>query len=105
MKKLFVSRYADAAKRGVNEILHLPLWQRLLHRKARRTLAVVGAGMFLMVGGSAIASSRHELSELVPVHHLLFDTAGYFLHAFGAVPILRYIEPLWLLLGGVMEEV
>lgn len=92
-------------REGVKSILHLPLVERLTHHKARRPLAVVGMGIALMVTGSGIAAHRMELSELIPIHHLLFDTLGYFLHACGAVPALRYVEPVWSLLMGIEEVV
>ncbi len=88
-------------KKDVKSIGHLPLIDRVFHHKSRRTLVVMGIGTVLMVIGSCIASYRHELSEVIPVtHHLLWDVFGYFIHACGAVPALRYVDPMWTLLMG-----
>lgn len=93
-------------KADVLSIAHLPVIDRIIHAKARRTVLVVASGVILMVVGSFIASHRHELSEMFPVvNHLLFDVFGYFIHACGALPALRYVEPLWTLLMGAEPEI
>lgn len=93
-----------SARREIRAIGNLPFVQRVTHHKARRTVGVVGIGVSMMVGGTVIASHRHELAHHVPfMSHYLFDTIGYFIHAAGALPALRYIEPFWLLMFG--EEV
>ena len=102
--RLFDSPTVRRVKADVQTILHLPLVERLLHSKARRPLGVLALGIVLMVLGSMIAAHRHELAEWIPIHHLLFDTGGYFLHAVGAVPALRYVEPVWAILAGAAAE-
>lgn len=85
---------------AVREVLHLPLIKRLVHRRTRRIVVVMVAGAVLMTFGSAIAAHRNEIAEVVPVHHLIFDVIGYFIHACGALPALKYIEPFVTLLLG-----
>ncbi len=87
-------------KSEIDCILHLPFIERITHKKARRVLIVMAVGAFLMLLGSLIANYRADISEIIPVHHIMIDTGGYFLHAIGALPILRYIEPFWTLLLG-----
>ncbi len=101
LKKIFK---VPKSRADVLSILHLPLLERLTHHKARRPMVVVGIGTGMMVAGSVIAANREALAEMLPIHHLLFDTLGYFIHAAGALPALRYVEPLWLLLLGSAED-
>lgn len=85
-------------------LLHLHPLRRLLHRKAHRPVAVVGLGTVVMVTGSVIASAKDVLGHMIGVHHIVIDTVGYFIHAVGALPAIRYIEPMWLILFGSAEE-
>lgn len=100
MKRLLVSPHRLSVLEGVKSVLHLPLWRRIIHPKSRRTVGVMSTGIVIMLTGSFIASERDVIGHAVGVHHLFFDTLGYFLHAAGAIPALRYVEPLWLLLTG-----
>lgn len=100
MKRLLVSPHRVAVLEGVRTLLHLPIWRRMIHAKARRTVGIMSLGIVVMLTGSLIASERELIGHAVGVHHLVFDTLGYFLHAAGAIPALRYVEPFWLLLTG-----
>jgi hypothetical protein len=84
-------------------ILHLPRLSRIVHHKARRPVAIVAIGVIVMLLGSMIAAHKDSLGHLIGVHHIIVDTIGYFIHAAGALPALRYIEPVWLVLFGVAE--
>lgn len=85
----------------LNVILKLPLADRLFHRLARRHVLAVLLGILTMLVGSAFSSLAHH-QALVPV--AVWDATGYFIHGVGAVPILRHIEPFWIILVG-MEKV
>lgn len=100
MKTLFVSPHRLHVLANVKSVLHLPFWGRLLHHKSHRTIGMMGLGITIMMTGSWIASEREAISHVVGLHHLIFDSLGYFLHAAGAIPALRYVEPFWALLSG-----
>ncbi len=82
----------------VRHIAHLPFVERITHAKARRSIMAVAVGVLLMLVGSAIASSAETLSRSADVPPIVVDTFGYFRHAIGAVPALRHIEPLCLVI-------
>lgn len=90
--------------REVEGILHLCFWHRVAHHKARRPFFAVAGGVVVMVAGSALAHHAEAVEAVVGVNHLLVDTCGYFVHAAGAVPALRFVEPLWAVLMGVAAE-
>lgn len=98
--RLFSSERAKRVTGEIPHILHLPIIQRLLHHKARRPVGAVVLGVSAMMTGSLIATNAAWVTTLVPIHHIVVDTTGYFIHAVGAVPILRYIEPFWMLIVG-----
>lgn len=84
----------------IKAILHLPLVERLLHHKARRTLLSFGAGAAMVLAGSLIAVNKVQIAEFLRAHDLLIDCSSGLLHDIGAIPIIRYFEPFWTLLAG-----
>lgn len=98
MKKLAASRAAALAE--VKSLLHLPLVERLLHAKARKHLFRFSLGAAVMSAGAFLASVKAGVSEVVGVHEFVVDAVGYFVHGAGMVPVLRYVEPVWLLMLG-----
>ncbi len=104
-KALCDTPYMRKVKAAIGEIAHLPLVERLTHHNARRPLAASMLGVGVMLTGCVIASSKEELHHTCGGHHILWDAVGYFLHGAGAIPLLRYIEPLWALLLGSSEVV
>ncbi len=90
-------------KAEVAAILHLPLVERLTHHNARRPLMAILLGVVMMLVGSIIVSIKEELHHYFGGHHIVFDTFGLFLHGIGAVPLLRYVEPVWMLVMGAAE--
>lgn len=105
MKRFWGWLTVSAVKKDVQVILHLPLVQRLAHRKARRTVVAVSLSVVLMLTGSTIAHEAKWFNELLGVHQLLVDAVGYFTHAVGAVPAIRYLDPFWSILMGGAETV
>jgi hypothetical protein len=79
----------------------LPVFDRLRHHNARKPLLATAAGVMVMLTGSMIANHAHWFEEIVGVPRILVDAFGYFTHGCGAVPVMRYVEPLWVLLFGV----
>jgi len=69
----------------------------LIHHKTVRHLIgfVIGACICLM--GSTMALNAHTILETMPMHipHPVWDALAYTIHAFGAIPILSNLEPLW----------
>lgn len=88
----------------VATILHLPLFARLMHHKARRPLFGFGLGCGIMLAGSAIAASVKHMDTLSHLTHVVVDTCGYLLHGIGAVPIVKHIEPVWAIVFGAAQE-
>jgi len=87
------------AREEVEHILHLPLVQRLTHRKARRTLKAVVLSLACMFGGASLASAAHYLCD----SHLgvvCVDAIGYGIHGFGFIPLVAYSESIWAILIG-----
>lgn len=103
MSKLMGWLTVKAVKKDVQVILHLPLVQRLTHKKSRRTVVSVSVGALLMLSGSTIAHEAKWFEGMIGVHQLVVDVVGYFVHAVGAVPAIRYIDPLWTLVMGASE--
>jgi hypothetical protein len=87
----------------VKHILHLPLLMRISHPRARRTIIAWGSSVCIMTIGSFIAGHAHMVELYYHVPAVAVDTTGYFLHAIGAVPALRYFEPFWTLILGSAE--
>lgn len=104
-KNLCDTPYMRQIKSALHEIAHLPLLARLSHHNARRPLMAIALGVVVMLSGCVVASAKEELCHDFGGHHILWDALGYFLHGAGAIPLLRYIEPLWLLLLGSPEAV
>ena len=102
-KTLCDTPYMRSVKAAIAEIAHQPLIERLNHRNARRPLLVSLLGVVVMLCGCVVASSKEELHHTCGGHHILWDAAGYFLHGVGAIPLLRYFEPLWAILLGASE--
>ena len=84
----------------LKDILHLPLFTRLTHKVTRRHVIAWLLGIVLMLLGSLVASLSHHTEVLPPV---VLEAIGNFLHAVGALPIIRHIEPKWLVLAGSAE--
>lgn len=85
--------YAD-----INAMVHLPLVERVW--RGRRVILSVFLGVLLMFLGSWIASLSKNFDHEDLLHRTM-DTFGYFIHAIGTLPCLRYFEPLWKLLFAV----
>ncbi len=89
-------------KQDLVAIAHLPLLERLAHTASRKPLKAIGLSVVIMMSGSLIAQLAHHFGDLV--FHTTLDTTGYLIHAVGAVPIIRYAEPIWILFMGLVEE-
>ncbi len=96
-------RCPQIVKDEVQTILHLPLIERVLHPKSRRPIIALSIGISAMLAGSFLAQSAKPLNEACGAPHILVDTVGYFVHAVGAIPALRYFEPVWTILAGSVE--
>lgn len=103
MRRILVWFRAHSVRKDVATILHLGLWARLLHPKARRPVAGVVLGVLMMLAGSLTAHSAGLIEAGLGVHHLVVDTVGYFVHAVGAIPAIRYIDPFWTLVLGAAD--
>jgi hypothetical protein len=103
LSRVFTSERVRKAQEEVSKVLHLPLWSRLTHPASHRPFAVVALGVGIMLVGSFIAANKEWFVIHCGLHHLLFDTLGYFIHGVGSVPVLRYIEPVWSILAGAEE--
>lgn len=79
------------------DILKLSRWERITHHKSRKHLLAGLMGLALMIFGSFMAGLTPTI-EAVP--HPLWDSVAYFIHGVGCIPILRHIEPLWLIIVG-----
>ena len=84
----------------LKELAKQPRFRRLFDRRARHILVAFLLGAAVMAIGSAIAGHPQWFN----LPHLVVDVVGYFLHAVGAVPILRWIEPAWKVLMVIEEE-
>jgi len=85
----------------LDHILHLPVVARITHPSFRRPLVVMGAGVCLMLGGSTLSvSANFVCHHVVPVPHVVVDAVAYFTHGVGAIPFVRYLEPLVTVLMG-----
>lgn len=90
-------------KKNIISILHLPLIERILHSHARRTIIVIIGGVALMVCGTLTCNYREQIGNYINIPHLFIETVGCFIHAVGAIPALRYFEPIWILFFGEIE--
>lgn len=98
ISKLRAARHA--ALHDVRGLLHLPLVSRLLHHKARKVVSRFVVGVVVMLSGAFVAHEKHAIAEMVHIHELFVDTLGYAVHGTGLIPILRYIEPIFVLMFG-----
>ena len=90
----------QCAVRKVAEIAHLPIWQRLFHKNARRTLVAYASGCVIILVGVAIAKQGEHFHHNYFMH-IAVDALGYCIHGFGFVPFVRYAEAAWTLVMGV----
>lgn len=80
-------------------ILHLSLLQRLLHIRARVPLLGFAAGMIIMTIGMAMLQVKPKyLPESV------WASFGGLIHTFGAIPFVKYVEPVWAIFAAGLEE-
>lgn len=70
--------------------------RRLATPKGRRHACGLTLGVGFMFVGSSLA-----MYQWLPCHHIICDVTGYFLHAFGAFPVLEHARPLWVLLAEI----
>lgn len=71
---------------------------------AAKHAAGFGLGISLMVLGSTVAKNAHDLEPWLHVPATLLDTAAYFIHGFGAIPIYEHIASAWQLIGVAATE-
>lgn len=90
-----------SVRKDVETILHLPLIERLTHRASKKAIMFFTFGVLIMMVGVEISlHSKHYESEWI---HRLGDMIGFLIHAIGAIPCIRYIEPIFIVLFGVAE--
>jgi hypothetical protein len=90
----------QCAVRKVAEIAHLPIWQRIFHKNARRTvLAYLGGCATILIGVAIAKYSEHFHDNYLL--HISVDALGYCIHGVGFVPFVRYAEAAWTLVMGV----
>jgi len=95
LRAVFVAEHDLANPHKYRALFRLPRLERLGHRLVRRHVVAFGAGAGLMIVGSALASHSHD-QQLVPAP--TWDAVAYLIHAVGAVPVLRHLDPIWTLL-------
>lgn len=93
-----------AVREDIDQILHLPFMERLLHPKSRRPLIAMAVGTALMLAASTISVEAEHISHYIPLPHNVIDAFAYWLHGMAALPFARYIEPLWWLFMGAASE-
>lgn len=66
-----------------------------LKKRSRRILALA-TGVGVMLVGSTLATVHFHWFGWIPAP--LLDGFAYFLHGVGAIPFVRFIEPVWVFL-------
>jgi hypothetical protein len=99
-KKIVEWFRSNHVRQDIAGILHLSLIQRLTHAKSRRIMIATSSGIILMLGGTVMSQNADGIEHVAGIHGIFVDTAGYFIHGVGAVPLMRYFEPLWTLVMG-----
>lgn len=77
-------------------VLPLPLFKRLCHRKTLRHFSCLCLG-------ASIASLRAWLTHHQLIHgcpEFIWETGSWTVHAAGAIPACKQLEPLWVILLG-----
>ncbi len=77
------------------EVLHLPMWRRLIHQSARRHVLGFSLGWSLMLTGSHLA-----LHPTDTIPRVLWDAIAYGVHGLGFIPLAKHAEPLWQIVTG-----
>ena len=77
----------------LGKIKGLGLLNRLCHHKVRKHTIGVGVGILIMFAGSMFAGMTH-LVENTAVYFFI-EGMGHFIHAIGAIPIIKHIEVVW----------
>jgi len=84
----------------VAHILHLPFIERVMHPASRRPLFIMAASITIMVLSSTLAKMAHWVSHHTYVPEVCIDAFAYFSHGMGAIPFVKYVEPVWAILYG-----
>lgn len=87
--------------RDVQLIRHLPLLERLQQRASRQAIYFFLVGIMIMLFGVEIALWSKDFESHWA--HRIGDMVGYLIHAIGAIPCIRHVEPLFLVLFGANE--
>ncbi len=101
--KTFVVWLERKTVEEVKHILHLPLIERLMHRSSRRPLIAIVLSIVIMIVASTVAHSKEWLSHHSYLPAVFIDAMAYLAHGLGAIPIVRYAEPVWALFFGAVE--
>jgi len=88
-------------KRDIQAIIHLPFFERLEQRASRQAIYFFLVGIMIMLFGVEIALWSKECESHWA--HRIGDMVGYLIHAIGAIPCIRHVEPLFLVLFGADE--
>lgn len=73
-----------------------------MKKKQKHWLSLL-LGFLIMLIGSTLATAHFHLLGWIPVN--IVDGFAYFLHGAGAIPFIRFIEPLWELFSSAINEV
>ena len=85
-------------ERAALDHLHLPLLNRLFHKKTRRHFAAVLIGAIICLVGSFMAEHKAEMAHYMPM--CVWDALSYSVHGIGLGPIVTRIEPIWRIFMG-----
>jgi hypothetical protein len=75
-------------------MMHLPRLHRPFSKRGRKHTIACSLGCMVMLAGSGL--SVLHLDVVLP--HVVWDMLAYFIHGCGAIPIVKHIEPLWMML-------
>src|SRR5262245_32872552 len=99
-------RWFFVGREEVAHFLHLPFWARVTHPKARRPMGAMALSITIMVVSSGIATQAEWITcHVTWLPHVVVDATAYLLHGIGAVPFVKYAEPVWAILIGAEEVV
>jgi hypothetical protein len=100
-----VLKFDRTLRQEIDTILHLPLWQRVFHRKTRKPLLGISVSILIMFMGSMTAKEGHAIAHWIGGSAIMYDVLGYLMHGIGSVPFVKFAEPTWAVLIGTAETV